>query len=127
MPSAGALVSHTSITDTLRLQPYVAASIADIADGVLVPTDFSVVIHTAVEWNITACLTAFFNAAAFTMRVFFAFECLVIAHVPGWCAGEGWELRDLGAAHLHRSAHLAVCTREGDVGGGVTAEDVIAL
>jgi hypothetical protein len=31
-------------------------------------------------------------------------------------AGGGWDLRDLGAAHLHGSAHLAVRTREGDVG-----------
>ena len=42
-------------------------------------------------------------------------------------AGEGWDLRDLGAAHLHGSAHLAVRTREGDVGGGVAAGDVIVL
>jgi hypothetical protein len=41
--------------------------------------------------------------------------------------GEGWDLRDLGAAHLHGSAHLAVRTREGDVGGGVVADDVIVL
>ena len=37
------------------------------------------------------------------------------------------DLRDLGAAHLHGSAHLAVRTREGDVGGGVVAVDVIVL
>ena len=42
-------------------------------------------------------------------------------------AGGGWELRDLGAAHLHGSADLAVRTREGDVGGGVVAGDVIVL
>ena len=42
-------------------------------------------------------------------------------------AGGGWDLRDLGAAHLHGSAHLAVRTREGDVGGGVAADDVIVV
>jgi hypothetical protein len=41
--------------------------------------------------------------------------------------GEGRKLRDLGAAHLHGSAHLAVRTREGDVGGGVGTGDVIVL
>ena len=38
-----------------------------------------------------------------------------------------WDLRDLGAAHLHGSAHLAVRTREGDVGAGVVAGDVIVV
>ena len=42
-------------------------------------------------------------------------------------AGGGWELCDLGAAHLHGSAHLAVRTREGDVGGGAVAGDVIVV
>ena len=42
-------------------------------------------------------------------------------------AGGGWDLRDLGAAHLHGSAHLTVRTREGDVGGGVEADDVIVV
>jgi hypothetical protein len=37
------------------------------------------------------------------------------------------DLRDLGAAHLHGSAHLAVRAREGDVGVGVVAGDVIVL
>jgi hypothetical protein len=36
-----------------------------------------------------------------------------------------WGCCDLGAAHLHGSSHLAVRTREGDVGGGVGAGDVI--
>ena len=55
-------------------------------------------------------------------------------HLPAIVAGvrlsgacEGWDLRDLGAAHLHGSAHLAVRTREGDVGGGVPAGEVIVV
>ena len=51
----------------------------------------------------------------------------IVAGVRLSGAGEGWDLRDLGAAHLHGSAHLAVRTREGDVGGGVVAGDVIVL
>jgi hypothetical protein len=51
----------------------------------------------------------------------------IAAVLRGGGAGEGWELCDLGAAHLHGSAHLAVRTREGDVGGGVVAGDVIVV
>ena len=50
---------------------------------------------------------------------------LPAAQVGASMTGGGWDLRDLGAAHLHGSAHLAVRTREGDVGGGVGAGDVI--
>jgi hypothetical protein len=41
-------------------------------------------------------------------------------------AVEGWELRDLGAAHLHGSAHLAVRTREGEGGVGAVVCGVVA-
>jgi hypothetical protein len=53
-----------------------------VADGVLiVATDFSGVTHSAIEWDITARLTALVHATASAVRVFFAFECLVIARI----------------------------------------------
>jgi hypothetical protein len=91
VPPAGALVGNTSIADALWLQPLVTARITDIADSVVVPTNFSVVMHTAVEWNITARLTALVYATASTMRIFFAFEVpcnrmrtLAVALVSEW-------------------------------------------
>jgi hypothetical protein len=41
--------------------------------------------------------------------------------------GRGWALRNLGAAHLHGSVHLAVRTRKSEIGGGDMAGDVIVL
>jgi hypothetical protein len=80
-PAAGALISHASIADTLGLKPRVAACITDITDSVFVSADSSVIVHAAIEWNTTAGLTAFIHATASTMRIYFAFECLVIARV----------------------------------------------
>ena len=77
-------------------------------------------------WRCTACARRFaLGARERGGWVYDAFAVSAEAISSG--AGGGWDLRDLGAAHLHGSAHLAVRTREGDVGGGVGAGDVIVV
>jgi hypothetical protein len=61
-------------------------------------------------------------------RIIGALESICQQGRRGWCgAGGDWELRVLGTAHSHGSAHLAVRTREYDVGGSVVAGNVILV